>query len=342
MKKRNNILYIGNNLTAHSQYQTTLATLSALLEQEGYLVLKTSAVSNKILRMIDMLWTLLLHARKVDYILIDTYSTSNFFYALLTSQLARVLGKKYIPILHGGDLPKRLDRNPSLSQMIFKHSLINVAPSGYLQFEFEKRGYPTVFIPNILNISAYTFKKRSQLQPKLLWVRAFAHLYNPKMAIQVLEQLKPVYPDATLCMVGPDKGDGSLQDTQAWVEKLKLTDSVTFTGVLPKEQWHALSVDFDFFINTTTIDNTPVSVMEAMALGLTIISTNVGGIPYLIKDEVDGILVNNADVAGMKQAIDKLIHDKQKVETLTTFARQKAESFDSKIVIKQWLKILEK
>jgi glycosyltransferase involved in cell wall biosynthesis len=334
------ILYIGNDLSKKSKYQSTMATLSGLLEMEEFHVYRASSLNNKTLRMLEMLWTVFNLKNQVQFILIDTYSTSNFYFAFLTSQLARLLRKKYIPILHGGDLPKRLDRNPLLSKMIFKNSFTNVAPSGYLQFEFEKRDYPTIFIPNILNISTYTFKKRSQLQPKLLWVRAFAHLYNPKMAIQVLNQLKPVYPDATLCMVGPDKGDGSYQDTQALVAQLKLSDSVTFTGVLPKEQWHALSVDYDIFINTTTIDNTPVSVMEAMALGLPIISTNVGGIPYLINDGEDGLLVNNADVIGMTQAVERLIHERQMVEMMTIYARKKAESFDWRVVREQWMSVL--
>lgn len=335
------LLYIGNDLTAKSQYQSTMATLSALLGQEGYKVIRTSSKQNKILRLLDMLFQLFKNRNQANYILIDTFSTSNFYYALATSQLARILHKKYIPILHGGNLPERLDRNPLLSRMIFQHAYANVAPSGYLQYEFGQRGYHTTYIPNVLPIEDYSFKVRKDLKPRILWVRAFARLYNPAMAIYVLEALKKSYPDAKLCMVGPDKGDGSLQETHKLVKALGLKDRVLFTGVLPKEEWHELSENYDIFINTTTIDNTPVSVMEAMALGLPVVSTRVGGLPYLIEDGEDGLLVASNHVTAMTEAIQKLLTDTDLVTKITSNARKKVEGFDWSVVREKWNELLE-
>lgn len=334
------ILYIGNNLTKKNKYNSTYTTLSNFLEKERIEVFRTSSIQNKILRLLDMLWQVFIFRKKAEYILIDTFSTSNFYFAFLTSQLARLLNQKYLPILHGGNLPQRLDKNPKICHYIFQNSYKNVAPSGYLQYEFEKRGYKTIFIPNVLNIEEYVYKQRVKIQPHLLWVRAFAHLYNPTMAIKVLKDLKKDYPNATLCMVGPDKGDGSLQATQNLVKEYQLEESVTFTGVLPKEEWHQLSENYNIFINTTTIDNTPVSVMEAMALGLPIVSTNVGGVPYLVQQQVEGLLVNSNDVASMKDQLIKLLQNPELVNQLTAKARLKAESFDWSQVRIKWLEII--
>ena len=110
------------------------------------------------------------------------------------------------------------------------------------------------------------------------------------MAIEVLKELKNTYPNAALCMVGPDK-DGTQADVQQLIKRYQLHDSVEITGVLSKEDWHKKSEDFDIFINTTNVDNTPVSVIEAMALGLPVVSTNAGGLPYLINNGKDGILI---------------------------------------------------
>ena len=66
---------------------------------------------------------------------------------------------------------------------------------------------------------------------------------------------------------------------------------MNFTGKLSKQEWRDLSKDYNVFINTTNFDNTPVSVIEAMALGIPVVSTNVGGLPFLITDKVDGVLV---------------------------------------------------
>ena len=84
-----NILYIGNNLVRKTNYSTSMDILSNLLVSEGFIIYKSSSKSNKILRLLDMCIAILWNFRKVNYVLIDTFSTSNFYYALFTSQLCR-------------------------------------------------------------------------------------------------------------------------------------------------------------------------------------------------------------------------------------------------------------
>lgn len=338
MKKNSkSILYIGNNLTEKSKYNSTLTVLSNLFKKEGFTVYISSDKINKFLRLVEMLFSVVKYRNKVAYILIDTFSTTNFYYAFLTSQLARILKIKYIPILHGGNLPYRISKSVKMSNSLFKNSFVNVAPSNYLKTEFEKKGYTVKFIPNILEIENYTFKKRTNLKPTLLWVRAFKEIYNPTMAIEVLFLLKKEYPNAKLCMVGPFV-DSSFENCQSLVEKYQLQVAVEFTGVLPKENWHKKSKEFDVFINTTNFDNTPISVMEAMALGLPIVTTNVGGISYLLENNTDALLVEKNNAIEMVNAIKSVLDGKHK--KLPLKARKKVENFDSLIVINQWKEIL--
>lgn len=337
MKETIRILYIGNNLVGKTKYTTTMETLSNLFSSENYTVYKSSNKVNKVFRLLDMCFSILKYKNKVDYILIDTYSTSNFYYALFTSQIARFFNIKYLPILHGGNLPHRLDSSKRVSDLIFNNSYKNISPSGYLKYEFEKRGYQTTLIPNVIPIEDYNFKTRKKIQPNLLYVRAFAEIYNPKMAIQVLFEIQKNYPKAKLCMIGPDK-DGSLKEVKALVTSLKLEDYVEFTGVLTKKEWHKKSEDYDIFINTTNVDNTPVSIIEAMALGLPIVSTEVGGLPYLISNNTDGILVSKENPNQMANAILKLI--KENNQNLAVNARDKAISFGWNVVKTKWFDIL--
>ena len=333
------IVYIGNNLSEKSKYNSTMATLSKLLSDEGYMVTCSSSKSNIVLRLLDMCITVVANRRRTDYILIDTFSTLNFYYAFIISQLARLFSIKYIPILHGGNLPSRLDKSTFISKLIFNNSYKNIAPSKYLAFEFEKRNYKTVYIPNGIPIEEYTYKARKNLTPKLLWVRAFEKTYNPLLAIKVLEKLREHYSEASLSMVGPDK-DGSLQRSKELVSKLNLTKNITFTGVLPKEEWHKLSENFDIFINTNNTDNMPVSILEAMALGFPIVSSDVGGLPFLISDGEDGLLVpvNNEEM--MVNSIVELINNPIKAAKLSENARKKAENFDLLSIKKEWKTIL--
>lgn len=316
-----------------------MATLSELLTNEGYKVICASDKTNKLLRLMDMCITVVKNRNKTDYVLIDTFSTINFYYALIISQLCRLFSLKYLPILHGGNLPYRLDSSKFLSKKIFSNSFINISPSIYLQEAFKIRNFETVFIPNLIPIDSYKFKERNTLKPKLLWVRAFDKTYHPQLAIKVLALLKAQIKNVELCMVGPNK-DGTLVEVKELAKQLNVFDNVKFTGVLSKEQWHLLSEDYDVFINTTNIDNMPVSVIEAMALGLPIISTNVGGLPYLIEDGKDGILVNPHNENEMVNAILDLLNNPTKASELSKNARKKAEGFDIDIVKGKWLKIL--
>ncbi|MFD0962595.1 glycosyltransferase family 4 protein [Pseudofulvibacter geojedonensis] len=331
------ILYIGNNVK--SSNVTVMAQLSQLLRKEGYTVTVSSSKENQFLRLFEMLFSVLKWSKQVDYVLIDTYSTKNFYYAFLVSQLCRVLKLKYIPILHGGKLPTRLKSSPGLAKMIFNHSYINIAPSYYLKEAFEKENFSVKFIPNNIEVCKYELKKRMLFKPNLLFVRSFSKIYNPQLAIQVLQELKKDYPTASLCMVGPEK-DGTLQECKELVNKLDLEDSVVFTGKLSKQAWHHLASEYDIFINPTDFDNTPISVIEAMALGLPVVSTNVGGMSYLIKNDIDGLLVEANNVLHMTNAVKSLIETPSKAIKIVEQARVKVEGFDWKEVKKEWLSVL--
>jgi glycosyltransferase involved in cell wall biosynthesis len=333
-----NLLYIGNKLSKHGVTPTTIEILGVLLEREGFVVSYASSQKNIYFRMIDMLWCIFQN-RKVDCVLIDTYSTTNFWYAFTTSQLCRLLKLKYIPILHGGNLPFRLKSNPKICNMIFNHSYHNVSPSHYLLEKFKEQGFNNlIYIPNGIEIENYPFKERKKASANLLWVRSFDKIYNPLMAVEVFYTIKKKYTEATLCMVGPEK-DGSLLSAKQKAKDLKL--EVLFTGKLSKQDWVNLSKEYTVFINTTHFDNMPISVVEAMSLGLAVVSTNVGGIPYLLENKKEGLLVQDNNVDEMVSAIEKIIENPDLFLNLTSHARTKAESFDWESVKHDWITTLK-
>ncbi len=334
-----NLLYIGNKLSSQGITATTIETLGPLLESAGFNVRYASEKKNKLLRLLDMMVQTIRYKSETDCVIIDTYSTYNFWYAFAVSQLARIFGIRYIPILHGGELPKRLQQNPVLCKMIFKHAYRNVAPSGYLLQAFSQAGFlNTIFIPNSIKLDDYQFKVRENYGPKLLWVRSFSKIYNPEMALHVLADLQKDFPHAQLCMIGPEK-DGALKSSKNLAKQLKL--DVKFTGKLPKIEWVKLSEAYDIFINTTHYDNTPVSVIEVMVLGLPVVSTNVGGLPFLLEDRKTALLVDDNDVAAMSNNIRILLSDKKYATDLAQNAYEVAKGFDSEKVKQQWVEILK-
>ncbi|MFD2823345.1 glycosyltransferase family 4 protein [Lacinutrix iliipiscaria] len=335
MKK---ILYVGNKLESKKVNISAIHTLGASLEKEGFEVYYSSSKTNKLARLLDMIWSCLTLSRKVDFVLIDTYSTLNFYYAFIISQLCRILRLKYITILHGGNLPNRLKQNPRLSSRIFNNAYKNVSPSLYLVDEFKNQGFiDVVYIPNAIEISKYPFLEKEYSSAKLLWVRSFSEIYNPSLAIHIFKELKDQDIKTKLCMVGPDS-DGSVEKIKQLANDFNL--EVTFTGKLTKEAWIDLSKEFNIFLNTTNFDNMPVSVIEAMALGLCVVSTNVGGLPYLINNNEDGLLVPPNDKTSFVDSIKKVIDNPSAIKAMTTKARKKVEAYDWQIVRLKWHEVL--
>lgn len=335
------ILYIGNMLLPHGGSESVIETLTPRLAE--YFDIKAfSSKKNKVFRLIEMLGATIFFSRKAKVVLIDSYSSPMaFVYTIAVSQLCRLLNLPYIPILHGGDFPNRLHCWPKICHMVFLHAWINAAPSAYLQAAFKEKGFKTILIPNAIELANYPFKLRNTSSPNLLWVRSFDSIYNPQMAIHILNLISKSIPDARLCMVGPDK-DGSLENCKELAKKLGVLKKVQFTGLLSKADWIKLSKNYNIFINTTNFDNTPVSVIEAMALGLPVVSTNVGGIPYLLKNEVDGLLVNPNDIEEMANQIIRILNNRDLNIKLSINARKKVEIFDLAKIKCLWVELLSK
>ncbi|PWK18606.1 glycosyltransferase family 4 protein [Xanthomarina spongicola] len=333
-----NVLYIGNNLKQRTANISAIRTLGAKLEKEGFNLVYASSKANKVYRLFDMLSSCFRHRKTTDVVLIDTYSTQNFYYAFCVSLVCSFLGLKYIPILHGGNLPMRLKMNPKLCQVIFKPAYKLVSPSIYLKEAFEASGYQNVdYIPNSLEMDQYVFHIKELQKVDLLWVRSFSTIYNPLLAVKILKELQDDNIQASLCMVGPD-ADGSMETVKQLANELNV--SIKITGKLPKKEWLALAKDYNIFINTTNFDNMPVSVIEAMALGLPVISTNVGGLPYLITHEKDGLLVPPNNVDTFVVAIKQLLNNPVATNTLAFNARQKVEQFDWNVIKYKWVELL--
>src|SRR5690606_3884763 len=213
-------------------------------------------------------------------------------------------------------------------------------PSLFLKDIFEGQGYKVRHIPNFIEIDNYPFRMRSRTRPKLLFVRSFHKQYNPVLAVRILKATLESFQDSTLCMVGPDK-DGSLHAVTSTAKELRLSDRLRITGGLSKKEWTALSVDYDFFINTTNYDNMPVSVIEAMALGMVVISTNVGGLPRIIKHGVNGILVEPDNQAQFASWIKRIVNNPALAESLSWGARRTAEQFDWSRIEPVWTELID-
>lgn len=337
LQARPRLLYVGNKLSEFGFTPTGVEFLGGLLSRQGFSVSYAGQKHSQLAR----LWHMLKAATRVttyDLLLMDVYSTRAFYYAVSVGELARFLNKPYILILRGGDLAERYQKSPQLVRRLFLGASRVVSVSLFLQEKFASLRQVD-FIPNFIALENYTFKQRHRVCPRLLWVRSFHQIYNPELAVHVLAALVARHPDAHLTMVGPDK-DGSMQHVKKLASQLGLTARLTITGKLSKAEWAQLAAGKDVFINTTNFDNMPVSVIEAMALGLPVVSTNAGGLAFLLNNREDSLVVDRGDLSGFVGAIEELVANPELASRLATAARAKAESFSEQRVAREWKALL--
>jgi L-malate glycosyltransferase len=339
--KRMNLCFVGNMLGRNAGYITTQGQIVAdLFAAEGYKVTCVSSKINRAARLAEIVRALIKGFRTFDIVLLDTYSGLSFITADVTGFLCKLFKLPIVMILRGGNLPEFMRKNPRWAKRVFDRADVLVAPSEFLAQEIGDWGYEIPVITNIIDISRYPYRERSKISPKLIWMRSFHPIYNPEMAVKVLAKLRETEPEATLTMAGNDKG---IEDEiKKLVKELNLSDAVRFAGFLDLEKKIKEFSGTDVYINTNRIDNMPVSVVEARALGLPVVATNVGGLPYLIEDGENGFLVPDDDVDAMVKSIKKLLDNPDLTRKISKKGRALAERSAWSAVRLEWEKMIEK
>lgn len=337
--RRPRILMVGTHLPPSSGNRSVGEGLAKRLRELGFNVRLTSSRRSKALRVADMLSTVWSARNSCDVVQLDVYSGAAFSWAEWVSRLVMMLGKPLVLTLHGGNLPEFARNHPRRVSRLFRRASAVTAPSQYLADALNDFHNDIQVIQNPLELDTYVYKKRDNPKANLIWLRAFHRIYDPVLAVRVLAQLAKTVPDARLTMIGPNK-DGSLEEVIAEAKKSGVLDRISFAGGVPKSEVPNYLTGGDILLNTTTIDNAPVSVIEAMAAGLPVVSTNVGGIPYLIDNEHDGILVPAGDVNSMANAVTRLLDEPGLAGRLSENARQKAETYSWDSILPQWGELL--
>ena len=339
--RQSTLLFIGDFSASKVGNRSVAEDLVQQLEKASYRVTTTSAQPSRLKRVADMVFTTWLRRTKVDAASIDVFSGRGFLWAEATSRLLQSARVPFVLVLHGGALPTFAKRHPQRVERLLGAANRVVTPSAYLADQMKNYVDACQLIPNPVELERYSFVLREAANPKLLWLRSFHHIYNPTLAPRVLALLTERFPDVTLKMVGPDRGDGSLAATRRLAQDLGVAERIDFVGPVANAevpQWLAAG---DIMINTTTADNTPVSLLEAMASGLCVVSTAVGGIPYLLSDHENALLVPSDDAAAMSKAVTELLTTPSLAKKLSAEGRSLVETFDWSIVLPQWLTLFD-
>jgi glycosyltransferase involved in cell wall biosynthesis len=312
--------------------------LGDLLEQEGYPVISVSSSTNRYVRLADIVKTLIARRKEYDIVVLQVFGGPSFVVEDIASWLSKVFSRRIIMVLRGGAMPDFMARYPAWNKRVLTRADLLVVPSTYLKRAIEPYGFQARLIPNVIELSAYEFRHRAIVAPRLFWMRSFHPIYNPLMAIRVLAQLRTQLPEATLVMAGQDKGQEA--EVRALATKLGLNGAVRFSGFLDMAGKMREAGAADIFINTNSIDNMPVAVVEACALGLPVVSTSVGGVPDLLTDGDTGLLVPDNDAGAMADRVLKLLREPSLAARLSENGRELAVRSSWEAVWPQWEAVL--
>jgi glycosyltransferase involved in cell wall biosynthesis len=336
------IVYIGNKLFKSRGTLTVLETIEPKLREISSIV-SYSSHTNFLLKILNSTYGVFLNYFQLKLVILDLYSTNYRYFAFYIHLLCRLLNKPYIIYMHGGNLPIMYNKHNFIFRNILSNAKKIIAPSNYL-YNYFKEKYPNIYlIPSVIETEKYPLKTErfNNTNPKILYIRGFGEVYNPQMIIKAIKIIVEKFPKVQVSMLGHDI-DGTLEKCKKLVNQLNLSGNVIFLEKMTRDNWVQFSTDHSIMVSTPNIDNLPISVIEGMLLGMPVVSTDVGGIGYIIENEITGLLVEKNNHEELAFQINKLLEDKQLFENISKNSRIVGEKYSWINLKDRWENILAK
>lgn len=273
-------------------------------------------------------------SRLADADVVHVFSASYwaFLLAAAPAMLAgRARGKRVVLHYHSGEAGDHLGHWGPLVHPWLRLAHEIVVPSQYLRRVFAENGYTTRVIHNTVDISPLAYRPRVPLKPNLLSVRNLERHYGVDAILRAFALVRETVPEATLTVVG----DGSQADTLRRLAD-QLGIDVTFAGAIDPERMPEIYDAADIFVNASLIDNQPLSILEAFAAGLPVVTTAVGDIPAMVRDGITGWVVPEHDPVLIADAIEDVLSDEDRAVEVSRRAFNRLSDFSWAAVRDAW------
>ncbi|NMG54665.1 glycosyltransferase [Aromatoleum aromaticum] len=252
--------------------------------------------------------------------------------------IARARGVGVIVNYRGGNADAFFARAPAHVLATLRKASARVTPSGFLQRVFARYGLDATIVPNIVDLARFRPVTRPPFghAPHLVVTRNLEAIYDIPTAIRAFAVVREAFPNARLTVAGSGPELGRLQ---AVVGELGLDGSVHFSGRLDNSEIPALYAAADCMLNPSTVDNMPISILEAFASGVPVVTTRAGGIPDMVEDGVSALLVPVGDASSMARQAVRVLADPVLAGSLRAAGLEAAAAFAWPAVREQWLEV---
>lgn len=270
---------------------------------------------------------------------VHLFANSGWAWHLMAAPAVLVGRLRRVPVIvnyRGGGAAEFLERAPSWVIRTLKSVDSLVVPSGFLRSVFARFGVTAQIIPNIIDLQRFhpPDRARDGRDPHIVVTRNLEAIYDVGTAIRALGLLRQRLPAAHLTVAGSGPELGNLQKL---VATLNLGEAVRFPGRMENSAIAKLYRSADAMLNPSLVDNMPVSILEAFASGIPVVSTNVGGVPFIAQDRRNALLVPPSDPAACADALHRVLTDSAVAESLVRTALQDAASYSWERVGGLWL-----
>jgi glycosyltransferase involved in cell wall biosynthesis len=242
--------------------------------------------------------------------------------------VANALNKRVVLHYHSGEAGEHLAEWGALVHPWLKLADQIVVPSEYLAGVFASHGYRTQVIRNVVDVSRYAYRERHPLRPRLLSTRNLEPYYRVDVVLDAFARVRAHLPEATLTVAGYGSEASRLRRLAG--------EGVRFVGRVEPESMPRLCDEADIFLNASVVDNQPVSILEAFAAGLPVISTPTGDIAAMVRHDDTGLVVPPLDPAAMASAVLELVGNPGKARDMANRAHREIARHTWLAVRDQW------
>jgi glycosyltransferase involved in cell wall biosynthesis len=246
--------------------------------------------------------------------------------------VARLRKKKVLLHYHSGEARDHLQKFRTALFMIGKMDTL-IVPSEYLMDVFAEFGLKAEVVPNIVDLSQFRFRVRKPLRPHLVCTRGFHPYYRVDLVIRAFAEVQKIYPAARLDLAGNGPIEAEIREL---VQSLNLS-GVTFLGAVSRQEIGGVYDQADIFVNASSLDNMPVSVLEAFSSGTPVVSTAPEGMDYLVDHERTGLLSPTGDAGLIAKNILRLLGDAELGSRLANSAYEESIRYRWTSVRGLWL-----